>query len=269
MRPYLLDWGDLGDEERGFSLDDYVLKRLIPALEFCAQRNNGPISLIGYCMGGNLTLAAACLRPDLVSKLVLLATPWDFHAEGEGSALVMADIRRQFEPIMATQGHLPADCLQLVFAGLDPTLIARKFRHFSKIHDQKTAHTFVTLEDWANSGPPLSAPAAEQIFKCWYEDNSLISKQWIINSKVIDPETIQCPVLCVIPTNDRIVPPSSARALAQQLSAKQIQPPLGHVGMIASRRAQELCWKPIKEWLQAPVDDNNSHRVSLSIRGGL
>src|SRR5690606_22448786 len=82
FRPMLMDWGSPGAAERDFGLDEYVLDRLVPAIAAAAEAAGGPVVLLGYCMGGNLALAAALHRPDLVRGLALVATPWDFHAEG-------------------------------------------------------------------------------------------------------------------------------------------------------------------------------------------
>ncbi|MGB1024984.1 MAG: hypothetical protein ACPGYL_00395, partial [Rhodospirillaceae bacterium] len=109
--PYLLDWGEPGLEERGFDCAAYVQHRLLPALEALVARQGRPVSLMGYCMGGILTLAAAVLRPDLVDRLVFLATPFDFHAEGpegpEGgmggaAPLGPGALGRSWGPVLAT-----------------------------------------------------------------------------------------------------------------------------------------------------------------------
>ena len=77
----------------------------------------GPVVLAGYCMGGLLTLAAALRRPDLVRGLALLATPWDFHADGR--ALAPAPGRHPAAVracLLAATGTLPVDALQTLFA---------------------------------------------------------------------------------------------------------------------------------------------------------
>ena len=76
LRPYLLDWGAPGREERDFGLDDYILGRLAPALEAVRRDAGRPVVLAGYCMGGTMVLPLGA-RAD-VAALVLLATPWDF-----------------------------------------------------------------------------------------------------------------------------------------------------------------------------------------------
>jgi polyhydroxyalkanoate synthase len=59
----------------------------------------------------------------------------------------------------------------------------------------------------------------------------------------------------MIPSGDRIVPPSSAAALADPKrglkGAMRLDVPLGHIGMMVSGRARELCWTPLIGWLKA------------------
>ena len=69
------------------------------------------------------------------------------------------------------------------------------------------------------------------------------------------PAKIKVPSLVMIPSGDRIVPPLSAAALADPKKglqkARRIDVPLGHIGMVVSGRAPELCWRPLIEWISA------------------
>jgi polyhydroxyalkanoate synthase subunit PhaC len=167
VRPVLLDWGWPGEAERAFTLTDYVAGRLERALMALGQ----PVVLVGYCMGGLLALAAALRRPDLVSALGLLATPWDFCASPEEVArgAAAAALLPGLEPILAATGTLPVDVIQTLFAGLDPWGIPRKFRAFARLDPASPrAEQFVALEDWLNDGVPLAAPVAREALGGWY-----------------------------------------------------------------------------------------------------
>ncbi len=45
-------------------------------------------------MGGLLALALALRQPADIACLALLATPWDFHAERQALAQLLADVMR-------------------------------------------------------------------------------------------------------------------------------------------------------------------------------
>jgi len=81
VRPLLVDWGTPDATECGFSLTDYIAGRLERALDAVVGATNRPVPVLGYCMGGLLATSLAVRRPNQVAGLILMATPWDFHAD--------------------------------------------------------------------------------------------------------------------------------------------------------------------------------------------
>ncbi|MBO1077451.1 alpha/beta fold hydrolase [Roseomonas sp. 573] len=248
LRVLLLDWGWPGGTERGFSLTDYIAGRLERAM--AALSGLGALLLAGYCMGGLLALAAAQRRPDRVRGLALLATPWDFHADGGQAARQAAALLPALEPLMAPSGTIPVDLLQTLFAGIDPFAIARKFRAFGRLDPASArAELFVALEDWLNDGVPLAAPVARECLGGWYARNEPARGQWHVAGAAVNPALWAGPTLVAIPRGDRIVPPDSARALAAALPEKTVlDVPAGHIGMAAGSGAQAALWRPLLDW---------------------
>ncbi|GAB4149598.1 MAG: alpha/beta fold hydrolase [Sphingomonadales bacterium] len=251
LRPLLLDWGRPDAREQRFDIAAYVRQRLLPLLRQAVQAHGRPVTLAGFCMGGNLALAAAVLAPGLVARMAFLATPWDFHAAGAQQPALVADFARRAAPLLAAEGVLPVDWQQLLFAALDPTLIEGKYRRFASLPpDSPEAADFVALEDWAGSGPPLAAPVARQVFADWYGANLPARRGWRLDDAIIDPAAMKAPSLLAIPRRDRIVPPQSAMALAATLPNRQVlQVDAGHVGMVVGARAESLLWRPLAAWL--------------------
>ncbi|MCR0983611.1 alpha/beta fold hydrolase [Roseomonas populi] len=256
VRVLLLDWGAPGAAERGFTLTDWIAGRLERALEAAAAATGGPVSLVGYCMGGLLALAAALRTPARVRGLALLATPWDFHAgESAPRARAAAGLLPGLEPLLSATGTLPVDLLQLLFAGLDPFGIARKFRAFGRLDptSPRAAH-FVALEDWLNDGIPLPAPVARECLGGWYGANTPAAGTWRVAGAVVEPRAWRGPSFLAIPRGDRIVPPESARALAERLpDATVLDVPAGHIGMAAGMKAEAVLWRPLRNWLASAV----------------
>ena len=253
IRPLLVDWGAPGEEERGFDLTDYVVKRLEPALDAAIEAAGGPVAVVGYCMGGNLALALAQRRQKDMSKLALLATPWDFHLH-VGAPPFSHTIRLdQFSTLSGGTGEVPVDMLQIFFAMLDPTLVERKYRRFAELDPaSEEALDFVAVEDWSNDGMPVAMPAARECFHGWYGGNTTLKGEWTIAGEVVDPGKIRLPTLLAVPSRDRIVPYNSAMALANMIPhARVISPPAGHVGMVIGRRSEKGLWRPLTEWLKA------------------
>ncbi len=251
LAPFLLDWAAPGPEEMGFALTDYIAGRLVAALEAVAAETGRKVALAGYCMGGNLALAAAQLRPDLVQSLALLATPWDFHAAQPGAGTMTKALEGPLGKLIEAAGCLPVDLLQAMFASLDPNLVARKFAAFARLKSASArARDFVAVEDWANDGVPLAGPVARECLFGWYGDNAPIGGRWTIGGHPVLPETLSVPTMVVIPERDRIVPPASSRPLAEAIPGARIMNAKGgHVGMLLSGRAKTDVYAPLAKWL--------------------
>jgi polyhydroxyalkanoate synthase len=252
LRPYLVDWGTPGTEERQFDTTAYVA-RLERALAFVVRRARRAPAVMGYCMGGTLAVALAARQPRRIAGLALLAAPWDFAADRAGHAFLLSA-----GPLLAEManrvGELPVDVLQTLFWSLDPWLAVKKFGRFLGMDQQgAAAREFVLLEDWLNGGAPLAGPTARECLIGWYGDNTPGRGQWLVGGRRIVPARINAPALVMVPSGDRIVPPLSAAALADPQrglrNATRLDVPLGHIGMVVSGRARELCWAPLIAWL--------------------
>lgn len=250
FRPLLLDWGAPGEAESGFTLTDYIVGRLEAAFDQVLTETGRPPLVLGYCMGGLLTLALAQRRGHEMSGLALMATPWDFHA-APGQAGVARSALLSWSPVMELLGQLPVDAVQALFTTLDPLTAVHKFRRFARLDpNSPEAQAFVALEDWLNDGVALTAPVARECLGGWYARNEPVKGRWRVAGQPVEPAAIEVSTLCVIPKSDRIVPPASARALAAALPHASLQQPAaGHIGMIASARARKTLWPELAEWL--------------------
>ena len=253
LRPLLLDWGTPGERERAYDLTAYITGPLEDALDTTCALAGRTAPLVGYCMGGLLTLALAARRPGDVSGLALLATPWHFHTERVVQAEALARAVEAAAPLFDAHGELPVDVIQSMFTALDPFLVTRKFVKFAGMDpSSQGAEDFVALEDWLNDGIPLSAPVARECLGGWYGRNTPFHGKWSVADRPVDPAAVQTPSLVLVPQQDRIVPPASADALADALpNAERANPPLGHIGMVAASRARNAVWEPLAAWLAA------------------
>ena len=262
-RPFLVDWDGPGPEEAGFDLTDYIAGRLDRALDEVLQVTGRAPHLLGYCMGGLLALALAQRRQSALASLVLLATPWDFHAEQESQSRLLGASLAYLSPLMEAVGQLPVDVIQMLFASLDPLLAVRKFRSFGRMDPESPrAETFVALEDWLNDGVPLAPAVARECLAGWYGDNSTARGNWLVAGEAVRPECLVLPSLCVVPAHDRIVPPASARGLGEAIGpCRTIEPSIGHIGMIVGGRAPEKIWQPLAQWLKEQPDSPARQRT--------
>jgi polyhydroxyalkanoate synthase len=249
---YLLDWDAPGPAEASFSIDHYV-DRLERVRDHVRERTGHAPVIAGYCMGGNLALALAHRAPEKIRAMALLATPWDFHAMPPSATQMLAAMMPAFRQLIATLGSLPVDVIQAMFSSRDPAGVIAKFRQFAAMKPgSKRAQAFVHLEDWLNDGVALSGPVALECLQDWYVDNRPMAGTWQSGGRPLDVTALDVDALVVIPDHDTIVPPSSARPLAEQLPrATLVTANAGHIGMVAGSKAKKTLYTPLGDWIAA------------------
>jgi polyhydroxyalkanoate synthase len=236
---YLVDWGSPLAEQAQLSLEELITRRLLPLL---AHLGAPPI-LLGYCLGGTIAIAAAALSP--MRALVTLAAPWHFRRYPPAFRADTARIWEQGQQAIGQWGVMPMEVMQQGFWMLDRAATIAKFERFAGFAEDSTAHRlFVLVEDWANSGEPLSPPAATEMFDTLFDQDASGLGHWQVGSQTVDPDRINCPVLHVSSTTDRIVPHASAPDFGKRRDIA-----LGHVGMIIGSRARQQLWQPLARWL--------------------
>ncbi len=248
--PYVIDWGEPGPSEQGYDCLHYITRRMCPALDTLAQQHpNTPIYVLGYCLGGILALGLTQLRKDKIHGVALLATPWDYEAKDTPAIPLSPELRSQLEALIKGQQTMPAAAVQSVFNLLYPWKTLEKFQHFAALKDSDAAQHFLSVEQWVNDGIPLTRDVAYECFIKWPQDNSLAKGEWPDRRQPLAAELVDTPSLCVIPEDDKIVPYECAMGLFKALpNATLHTPSLGHVGLLAGRKAPKQCWYKIVEW---------------------
>ena len=237
LNPLLVDWG----ETSPLGIEQLVADRLVPLIAGLGR----PVALAGYCLGGTLALATAALLGTQVRRVALLATPWNF-AGYDAARPRLAEWWTHTEPLATQLGVLPIELLQPAFWALDEAGLAAKYARLATAPETDIA-AFAALEDWSNTGAPLSLATARTLAETFYRDDAPGRGCWRIAGQRIDPAALRIPILDIIAARDRIVPPAAA------LSTLGIGAPLplaaGHVGMVVGGRAASLLWDPLADWL--------------------
>ncbi len=243
---YLLDWGHPPADDGLQSLDDGVVPRLQAAAEAVAAKAGKPVNALGYCMGGTLLLAAAATRPSLFGKLALLSAPWDFHA---GNPLMLTQIMAGSASalqLLEQKSALPVDWIQNVFAHVNPALAIHKFSAFLEMESGSAEEqVFIAVEDWLNGGQDLPGGVARSCILDWYAGNKPAKGGWVDLAKLENH-----PIFVVAAAKDILVPPESAIAVMQHLpQATILEPPCGHISLMAGKQAKTQIWEPLRNWL--------------------
>ncbi len=238
----LLDWGTDAAGRRNLSVADHVAELLVPLMSALGEAP----ALVGYCLGGTMAVAAAALAP--VRRLATIAAPWRFSGFPDESRRRLVALWAAAEPTVTALGLLPMEVLQSAFWSLDPQRTIAKFEVFAAMPPgSPQALSFVTLEDWANDGPPIGQAAARELFEDLFARDLTGTGGWLVAERAIDPAALPCPALHILSTTHRIVPAASAPTGGARLELA-----LGHVGMVVGSRAHDALWAPLDRWLSKP-----------------
>jgi polyhydroxyalkanoate synthase len=238
VRPLLVDWGWDVAARSGLSVAGHVTEVLLPLLDELGEQ----VALVGYCLGGTMAFAAAALHP--VGSVAAIAAPWHFSGFPDDARARLAALWTSAEPTAERLGLLPMEALQSAFWALDPARTVSKFEAYAAMDPASDeARRFVTLEDWANDGPPLPEAAARELF-AFFRDDAPGRGEWQADGRIVHPGALSRPVLDIVSTTDRIVPAATASGAGERLELAQ-----GHVGMVIGGRAEEALWQPLARWL--------------------
>ena len=238
---YLVDWGTPAADDAALGLDRHVTERLLPML---ACLRSSPI-VVGYCLGGNLAIAAATLQA--VRALATIAAPWNFDGFPSADLEQIGALWQTSRPMCQRLGYVPMEVLQSGFWAMDPGRTVRKYAAFADIAPASNEEqAFLAVEDWANGGPPLSYAAGRDLFEGFYAANASGRGEWHVDGLAIDPGRLTCPTLSIRSATDRIVPAAAAPDMAGNRTLQ-----MGHVGMIVGGTARKMLWEPLSQWLSS------------------
>lgn len=241
FHPYLLDWGTPDPSDRDMDITAHVERLLLPLV---AKIDEAPV-LIGYCLGGTMALAAACVAP--VAGLALIAAPWTFDGFSDAALADMAGLWAAAKPASGAMGLVPMEVLQSGFWRLDPARTIAKYEAFAATEPgSPAAALFVAMEDWTNAGAPLPYAAGRQMFEDFIGGNITGAGGWQVAGRTVDPNTLTCPAIDFVSLSDRIVPAATAADLPDRRDLGA-----GHVGMIVGRGARAQLWELLGRWIAA------------------
>lgn len=225
-RSLLLDWGS-ARERAGLDVAAHVEQLLVPLVLEVGE----PAALVGYCLGGTMTVAAANLAP--VERVTTIAAPWRFAGYPDQARRSLLDLWRSALPAAARLNVLPMEVLQAAFWSLDPRRTVSKFARFAGL-DPASAEVrrFVVLEDWANEGEPLPLAAARELIEDFFGRDLPGKGEWRVGNRSVT-DRIAAPTINFTASHDRITPDETAGG------GDRTEIAAGHVGMVVgSARAQ-------------------------------
>lgn len=242
FRPMLVDWGTPTSAAGDEGIDCHIERHLLPLLGAVGA----PLHLIGYCLGGTMALAAACLFE--VRSLTLLASPWHFGRYESAARQAAAALWHANRAMVSGLGLMPLEILQTLFWALDPKRTVAKYAALADRADELAfVQTFVDLEDWSNGGAPLTAAVGQDLFEAFLARDISGTGNWVVGGVRCTPENLRCAkALHFTAMADAIAPAQTAPDGVPTIAIAA-----GHVGMVVGRKAPDVLWRELVGSLRA------------------
>jgi polyhydroxyalkanoate synthase subunit PhaC len=250
---YLIEWGRPRQEHKDLTLEDHVL-RLLPECVDAVLRDSGQreLSIIGYCVGGLLSVLYAALHKDAPLKnLVCMAAP----INGDGLVSLKAWMGEGFdvEGLIEQFGNVPADWVQNTLRALRPFgKLAGAANLLNQIDRDEVVRSNLRMGKWETDNIPFPGGVFRQMVNDFLRDNKLVKGAWDIGGKRVKLADIKQPCLHLLAQDDHITPYAASRDLIALVGSRdkaEIVIKGGHVGLVAGRGAQTRMWPALDEWL--------------------
>ena len=251
---YVLDWNDPRPDEKDLSLEDYVLDFLPDCLHKIAVDSGEPdVNLVGYCMGGLLSVLYAALHPKgPVKHLVCLTTPVDF-SEMELFQAWTDRAGFHVDDVVDSLGVMPASFVRAGFNVLRPLpAMAATARLWGNIRNPDFVQQHRMVTTWANDTLPLPGELFRQMVKDFFWDNKLHHGTLRLGRRAVNLKKITIPVLHIVAEHDHIVPYACAHPLIDAIGtgrAEEVRLKGGHVSVVAGPNARKRMWPLLDRWL--------------------
>ncbi|MBX7191688.1 MAG: alpha/beta fold hydrolase [Sandaracinaceae bacterium] len=267
---FCIDWGTPEAEDRFLTFDEYVDRYLARALRVtCEKAGSDKAHLLGYCLGGTMTVIHAALHQERIASLALVAAPVRFDDQ---SLLALWTQIPTFDvdALVAATGNVPWQLMQGAFQLLRPTLnLAKAVSLLAKspLVDQdqgrddserarqarweESLDGFFALETWGADNVSFPGAAYQKYIQCLYRENALVHGTLSISGECVRLEHVKVPVLAVTFEHDNIVPHQSASDVLTRVASEKkahVHVPGGHVGAMVSSSAAKHVWPKIERF---------------------
>ena len=254
---YIIDFGTPRDEDRFADLEYFVEGLVRRSVRKVSAITGQPsINIVGYCLGGTLSLLYTALHPSTVSRLVLLTTMIDADVKG-GIAWVAHQMGLAGESYDNPR-LVPAVEIKGWFEMLAPgsnSIMGRVNDLWQRLDDPvERLRDVRTMATWVDDVVPAPGRLLAELYQQFGPGrNRLMAGTASVGHRPIDCRAITMPVLSVSAAKDLIAPAEGVDAIRTLIPhADVMRLPGGHVGIVAGRTALSL-WQRTVTFLSEPL----------------
>lgn len=259
---YIADFGEPSKEDRFCDIAYYVdglIRRCVRTVS--RLRGGQKVNVVGYCLGGTLSLLYAAMYPETVARLALLTTMVDGDHEG-GIAWVAHRMGLAGEDYDDPR-LVPAAEVKSWFEMLSPgsnSLIGRVADLWQRLDDPPERLRDVrTMASWVDDVVPAPGRLLAELYRQFGPGrNQLMSGKTFVGHRPVEIARVTMPVLSVSAAKDTIAPADAVDAISLIVpQAEVLRLPGGHVGIVAGRSAATL-WERTVDFLGQPLEERHA-----------
>ncbi len=250
---YMLDWLAPRMDQKHLDMATYVCDLVGECLDQVVTDSGEPeLTLLGYCMGGLLSVCYAALNPDgLIKNLACFTTP----INGDGMVLhkrwVSSD-NFDIERLIEEFGNIPGEVINASIQALRPLQRkANQMRLLNNIDDDEFVKAHLRFDRWAVDQLPLPGALARDYSNDFLKNNLFVTNKLELRGKRVDFGNIRVPFLHVAASFDHIVPEAASRDLISLVGSEEKQEIIvrgGHVSLVAGGNAIYRLWPQFDQW---------------------
>jgi poly[(R)-3-hydroxyalkanoate] polymerase subunit PhaC len=259
-RAYLLEYGEIEYGDRELGLEHWVEDVIPTAIRAAAEDAGRPVRLIGWCLGGIMSLLAHAMDPDLpVEGAALVASPFDFSKVPLVAPLRPIDAVTRGQVVTQLYralGGAPAPLVKRGYqlAGIDK-YVMKPWTVMSNLDDQDLLAQIEAVDAFMGRMHAYPGRTFGQLYHRFFRTNDLANGSLALTDRTIDLADATVPLLAIGGRGDGIAPVPACHHVADLVpnarSVKLETAPGGHLGVLTGRAARGTTWKLLDAFLDA------------------
>jgi polyhydroxyalkanoate synthase len=253
---YLVDYGPIAFSDRQLGLEHWVEEVIPEAIRSVSEDAGGrDVQVVGWCLGGIMSLLAVAGQELPVSSISLIASPFDFSKVRTAAPIrKLAELTggRVIGALNAAFGGAPAPLVSLGFqlTALDKQ-ITKPLTLLRNLGDRDLLAHIEAVDDYMANMLAYPGRTFAQIYHRFFRINDLADGRF----DTIDLADVDIPVLVVAGSNDVLAPAPAVHHVADLLTgAPEVRvetAPGGHLGVLTGRSAVGTTWAHLDDMLRA------------------
>jgi polyhydroxyalkanoate synthase len=273
--PYLVDYGAIHFGDRNLGIEHWI-DEVIPQAIDAVRRDAGAdqVQLVGWCLGGIMSLLVAAQRPRQVRSIALVASPFDTSAVPLVAPLrPLVNLAGGSVGTAAYKllGGAPAPLVKRVYqlAGFDKYVL-KPFTLATNLDDRDFLAQVEAVDRFMSGMLAYPGRTFGQIYHRMLRRNDLADGRIVLGDRTIELADVTAPVLSIAGEGDGIAPAKAVHRVAQLLpnaaSVRIASAPGGHLGVLTGRAARRTTWPLIDDFLDTTAVADGDGRARRHLR---